>query len=125
MKYSRFSRETGCIITGNLSDVMGRKPVMIGCLLGNVISNIVVARSKTLAGVAWGRIIGGVTGGLTPIAQAAVADVVSPELKIVSHSSVVEQEGLIVFLTVTRFFYQLFVIVLVGSIHDRIAYGHF
>lgn len=55
---------------------MGRKPVVIGCLLGTVISHIMVARSTTLAGVAWGRVVGGVTGGLTPIAQAAVADVV-------------------------------------------------
>ncbi|CAN0125616.1 unnamed protein product, partial [Hapterophycus canaliculatus] len=66
----------GCIITGNMSDVVGRKPVVIGCLLGTVISHIMVARSTTLAGVAWGRVVGGVTGGLTPIAQAAVADVV-------------------------------------------------
>lgn len=66
----------GCVITGNLSDVIGRKPVVVGCLLGTVISHIMVARSTTLAGVAWGRVIGGVTGGLTPIAQAAVADVV-------------------------------------------------
>lgn len=69
----------GCIITGNMSDVVGRKPVVIGCLLGTVISHIVVARSTTLTGVAWGRMIGGITGGLTPIAQAAVADVVSFE----------------------------------------------
>eukprot|EP00903_Cladosiphon_okamuranus_P015364 g14190.t1 len=66
----------GCVFTGNMSDVMGRKPVVIGCLLGTVISHIMVARSTTLAGVAWGRVVGGVTGGLTPIAQAAVADVV-------------------------------------------------
>lgn len=65
------------MITGNLSDVVGRKPVVIGCLLGTVISHIMVARSSTLMGVALGRVIGGVTGGLTPIAQAAVADVVS------------------------------------------------
>lgn len=69
----------GCVITGNMSDIIGRKPVVVGCLLGTVISHIMVARSTTLAGVAWGRIIGGVTGGLTPIAQAAVADVVSHE----------------------------------------------
>lgn len=60
-----------------MSDVVGRKPVVIGCLLGTVLSHIMVARSTTLAGVAWGRVVGGVTGGLTPIAQAAVADVVS------------------------------------------------
>lgn len=60
-----------------MSDVVGRKPVVIGCLLGTVMSHIMVARSTTLAGVAWGRVVGGVTGGLTPIAQAAVADVVS------------------------------------------------
>ncbi|CAM9374022.1 unnamed protein product, partial [Sphacelaria rigidula] len=65
----------GCVITGNLSDVVGRKPVMITCLLGTVVSHIMVARSTTLKSVAWGRIIGGITGGLTPIAQAAVADV--------------------------------------------------
>lgn len=69
--------QTGCVITGNLSDVVGRKPVVICCLLGTVVSHIMVARSTTLGGVAWGRIIGGITGGLTPIAQAAVADVVS------------------------------------------------
>lgn len=85
---------------------------MIGCLLGNVISNVMVARSETLAGVAWGRIIGGVTGGLTPIAQAAVADVVIPDLKMLSHSIVVQQEHFILFFTVPRFFYQLLVIVL-------------
>lgn len=45
--------------------------------MGTVISHIMVARSTTLAGVAWGRVVGGITGGLTPIAQAAVADVVS------------------------------------------------
>lgn len=65
------------MITGNLSDIIGRKPVVIGGLMGTVISHIMVARSTTLTGVAWGRVIGGITGGLTPIAQAAVADVVS------------------------------------------------
>lgn len=45
-------------------------------MLGTIISHIMVARSTTLGGVARGRIIGGITGGMTPIAQAAVADVV-------------------------------------------------
>lgn len=67
---------SGCVITGNMSDAVGRKPVVICCLLGTIVSHLMVARSTTLGGVALGRIIGGVTGGMTPIAQAAVADVV-------------------------------------------------
>ncbi|CAN0068922.1 unnamed protein product [Ectocarpus fasciculatus] len=36
----------GCVITGNMSDVVGRKPVVIGCLLGTVVSHIMVARVR-------------------------------------------------------------------------------
>ncbi|CAN0385386.1 unnamed protein product, partial [Discosporangium mesarthrocarpum] len=64
---------------GNVSDRVGRKPVVMACLVGTFLSHYVVSRSTTLLGVMLGRIIGGIMGGMTPIAQAAVADVVPVE----------------------------------------------
>ncbi|CAM9516627.1 unnamed protein product, partial [Choristocarpus tenellus] len=66
----------GCVIMGNVSDRVGRKPVMMGCMVGSLLSYFLVSRSTSLAGVAFGRIVGGMMGGLTPIVQASVADVV-------------------------------------------------
>lgn len=66
-------------ILGRLSDRMGRKPLLIVSLLGTVAANLMAG----LAPVAWvlfaARLLDGITGGNTSIAQAIVSDITTPE----------------------------------------------
>jgi predicted MFS family arabinose efflux permease len=62
-------------ILGRLSDRMGRKPLLILSLLGTVAANLMAG----LAAAAWvlfaARLLDGITGGNTSIAQAVVSDI--------------------------------------------------
>lgn len=73
------SQFVGTPILGQLSDRIGRKPVLVISLLGTVASNLLAA----LAGVPWllfvARIFDGITGGNNSVAQAVVSDITSPE----------------------------------------------
>jgi DHA1 family tetracycline resistance protein-like MFS transporter len=71
----------GCAVMGGVSDRFGRKPVLLGCLVGSFLSNLIVSQSTSLPQVTFGRIVGGIMGGMTPIAQSAIADVVPLELR--------------------------------------------
>jgi MFS family permease len=66
-------------VLGRLSDVMGRKPLLMLSLLGTVIANTVAS----LAPVAWllfaARILDGLTGGNSSIATAVISDITPPQ----------------------------------------------
>ncbi|MCM1982254.1 MFS transporter [Lyngbya confervoides] len=65
-------------VLGRLSDRLGRKPLLILSLLGTVAANLLAS----LTPIAWplfaARILDGLTGGNTSIAQAVVSDLTSP-----------------------------------------------
>ena len=73
------SQFLGTPILGQLSDRLGRKPLLVVSLLGTVASNLLAA----VAGVPWllfgARILDGVTGGNNSVAQAVISDITSPE----------------------------------------------
>lgn len=73
------SQFVGTPILGQLSDRLGRKPLLVISLLGTVVSNLVAA----IAGVPWllfaARIFDGLTGGNNSVAQAVVSDITTPE----------------------------------------------
>lgn len=75
----------GAPILGDLSDQLGRKKVLLICLLGTSTAFALCALGISLHNV-WilmaGRLFGGLMAGSMPIAQAAIIDISSPENKI-------------------------------------------
>lgn len=68
----------GTPILGRLSDRMGRKPLLIVSLLGTVGANLMAALATTAAVLFAARLLDGITGGNTSIAQAIVSDITTP-----------------------------------------------
>ncbi len=66
-------------VLGNLSDAYGRRPVLLIALAGMAINYAVLALAGSVAMIVLGRVLTGVFGGSHGPAQAAVADVTSPE----------------------------------------------
>lgn len=68
----------GAPILGSLSDQIGRRPVLLFCLIGSTFSYLCAAIGvgiNSLALIIVSRIIGGLTAGSMPIAQSALLDV--------------------------------------------------
>jgi multidrug resistance protein len=63
-------------IIGRLSDQYGRKPLLLWCLFGTGISQILMALANSIPMIFIARILDGVTGGNNSVAQAMVADTV-------------------------------------------------
>lgn len=61
-------------ILGRLSDRFGRKPILLGCLLGTSISLGLFASAQVVWHLFVARILDGITGGNNSIAQAMIAD---------------------------------------------------
>ncbi|WP_347280088.1 MULTISPECIES: MFS transporter [unclassified Leptolyngbya] len=65
-------------IIGRLSDRFGRKPLLMICLFGTVIANLIAG----FASAAWilflARFLDGITGGNASVAQAVISDVTTP-----------------------------------------------
>eukprot|EP01084_Bolivina_argentea_P187110 322371_1 len=70
----------GSMVMSSVSDRVGRKPVLVGCLIATATSNILLSRSKGLISVVCIQVVTGLMGGMKAIAQAAVADIVPIEL---------------------------------------------
>jgi DHA1 family tetracycline resistance protein-like MFS transporter len=66
-------------LLGALSDRIGRKPVIIVSLVGTAIGSLVTGAAGSLWVLFAGRIIDGASGGSLSVAQAAVADISTPE----------------------------------------------
>lgn len=66
-------------LLGALSDRIGRKPVIVVSLVGTAIGSLVTGAAGSLWLLFVGRIIDGASGGSLSVAQAAVADISSPE----------------------------------------------
>lgn len=66
-------------ILGGISDVYGRKPVMIICLVGILSSYIIWSKATTFSLFVWSRIIGGLSKGNVSLSMAIVTDVYAPE----------------------------------------------
>lgn len=66
-------------VLGRLSDVLGRKPLLVLSLLGTIAANLLAG----LTGVAWllftARTLDGITGGNNSIARAIISDTTTPE----------------------------------------------
>ncbi len=79
-------------ILGDLSDHLGRKKVIIGCLLGTGMGYALAIPSIHLHSLSLfivSRIIAGLFAGSQPIAQAAIADISSPETKAINLSNII------------------------------------
>ena len=66
-------------LIGNLSDKFGRRPVLLGSLLGFGIDYIFLAFAPTIAWLFVGRLIAGITGASFSTATAYIADISPPE----------------------------------------------
>ncbi len=68
-------------VIGNLSDRFGRRPVLLGSLIGFGIDYIFLALAPTYGWLFVGRIIAGITGASFTTAAAYIADVSTPETR--------------------------------------------
>lgn len=66
-------------VLGRLSDIYGRRPILVISLFGSAVGYLVIGLANTLLLVFVGRIVSGVTGGNISTAQAYVADVTTKE----------------------------------------------
>lgn len=66
-------------VLGRLSDITGRKPLLIFSQIGTLIGLLILAYANSLSLVFLSRIIDGVTAGNITIAQAYIADITTPE----------------------------------------------
>ena len=69
---------------GSLSDRFGRRPVILGSLLGSGLDYLVLAYAPNLAWFFAGRIVAGITGANITAASAYIADVTPPEKRAAS-----------------------------------------
>lgn len=64
---------------GKLSDIYGRRPMLLACLSVFLVSSIICAMAPTMLALIAGRVLQGIGGGgLMVLAQSAIADVIPP-----------------------------------------------
>ncbi|MGK2863052.1 MAG: TCR/Tet family MFS transporter [Chitinophagaceae bacterium] len=68
-------------VIGNLSDKFGRRPVLLGSLLGFGIDYLFLALAPTYGWLFAGRIVAGITGASFTTATAYIADISTPETR--------------------------------------------
>ena len=68
-------------IMGGLSDQFGRKPILVGSLLGFTLDYLLMAFAPTIAWLFAGRIIAGIFGASYSVGTAYMADISTPENK--------------------------------------------
>lgn len=65
-------------VWGRISDRIGRKPVLVICLLGGAVAYAVIGAAESLTWIYGGRILAGVMAGNLPVATALMADLSPP-----------------------------------------------
>ncbi|MDY6940689.1 MAG: MFS transporter [Cyanobacteriota bacterium] len=65
-------------VLGRLSDVFGRKPLLVASLLGTVLASLLASVAPAAGWLFFARILDGLTGGNMSIAQAVIADTTTP-----------------------------------------------
>lgn len=73
-----FLQFLGSPIIGALSDVYGRKPLMILCLTGIALSYLLWALSSNFGLFILARVLGGISKGNVNLSMAIISDVTSP-----------------------------------------------
>ena len=63
---------------GNLSDKIGRKPVLVISMLGTAIGYLIMALTRSITVMIIGRILDGASGGNISVIQASVSDMTKP-----------------------------------------------
>ncbi|KAG7200483.1 hypothetical protein KM043_001049 [Ampulex compressa] len=76
-----FLQFLGSPIIGALSDIYGRKPIMLLCLSGIVLSYLLWALSTNFAIFVLARVIGGISKGNISLSMAIITDVTSPKVR--------------------------------------------
>ncbi len=77
---SSLAQTIGSVVMSSVSDRIGRKPVLIGCLIAAATHNFLLSKSKGLASVLSIEVATGLIYGMKAVAQAAVTDCVPIEL---------------------------------------------
>jgi len=62
-------------IIGRLSDIHGRRPLLIACLVGTIVSFVMLGAAQSVAMLFASRILDGLMGGNISLAQAYIADI--------------------------------------------------
>ena len=65
-------------VLGRLSDVLGRKPLLVVSLLGTVLANLLASIAPVAGLLYFARILDGLTGGNSSIAKAVISDTTTP-----------------------------------------------
>lgn len=76
-----FLQFLGSPIIGALSDIYGRKPLMLLCLIGISLSYLLWALSANFAIFVLARFIGGISKGNVSLSMAVISDVTSIETR--------------------------------------------
>lgn len=66
-------------VIGKLSDRFGRKPLLIISLIGTVVANLIAGTASTAVVLFLARLLDGITGGNSSVAQAVISDVTDRE----------------------------------------------
>lgn len=66
-------------VIGKLSDRFGRKPLLIISLIGTVVANLIAGTATTAVVLFLARLLDGITGGNSSVAQAVISDVTERE----------------------------------------------
>ena len=66
-------------VLGRLSDLYGRRPILLLSMLGNLLSSLLWLTASSFSTFLWSRVVGGISEANVQLSQAIIADTTSPE----------------------------------------------